>query len=348
MTSLTPTLSGPGYTLVENASLEGRNTFRVPARAKMLIDVQRPGALAEVLAFPYLKTQPLLLLGGGSNVLFTRDWPGVVLCVAAHGARIIEDRGDAALVRAEAGENWNDLVNWSLGHGFVGLENLILIPGSVGAAPIQNIGAYGREVREFIAIVEAWDRHSGAIVRLDNQASAFAYRDSAFKRDPDRYIITAVEFLLPRSGELHTDYAGVGAELAAMNVETNPLTVAEAIARLRTRKLPNPAIIGNAGSFFKNPMVPAEFAHQLKQDNPGLPSWPGSDGKIKLPAAWLIEACGLKGLREGDAAVSSQHSLVLVNHGGATGAQIWALAQRVQNTVAERFGIRLEPEPIVI
>ena len=348
MTSLSSTLAGPGYTLVENASLEGRNTFRVPARAEMLIDVQKPGALAEVLAFPYLKTQPLLLLGGGSNMLFTRDWPGVVLCVAAHGARIIEDRGDAALVRAEAGENWNDLVNWSLGRGFVGLENMILIPGSVGAAPIQNIGAYGREVREFIATVEAWDRYSGAIVRLDNAACAFAYRDSAFKRDPNRYIITAVEFLLPRSGELRTDYAGVGAELAAMNVETNPLTVAEAIARLRTRKLPNPAIVGNAGSFFKNPIVAATTAANLKRAHPALPMWPGAEGMTKLSAAWLIEASGLKGLREGDAAVSNQHALVLVNEGRASGAQVWTLAQRVQETVAERFGIKLEPEPIVV
>jgi UDP-N-acetylmuramate dehydrogenase len=348
MTPLTPTLGGPGYTLVENASLEGRNTFRVPARTEMLIDVHRPGALAEVLAFPYLRTKPLLLLGGGSNMLFTRDWPGVVLCVAAHGARILEDRGDAALVRAEAGENWNDLVNWSLGRGFVGLENLVLIPGSVGAAPIQNIGAYGREVREFIATVEAWDRQTATIVRLDNAACAFAYRDSAFKRDPDRYIITAVEFLLPRTGTLRTDYAGVADELATMNVEANPLTVAEAVARLRTRKLPNPAIIGNAGSFFKNPVVAVPVAAELKRAHAALPMWTGAEGKTKLSAAWLIEACGLKGLREGDAGVSNQHALVLVNHGRATGAQVWALALRVQYEVAKKFGIRLEPEPIVI
>ena len=203
-------------------------------------------------------------------------------------------------------------------------------------------------MREFIATVEAWDRQTSTLVRIDTEDCGFGYRDSLFKREPNRHIITAVEFLLPRSGTLRTDYAGVGDELVAMGVETNPLTVAEAVARLRTRKLPNPAVIGNAGSFFKNPMVTAEIAHQLAQDNPGLPSWPGAEGKVKLPAAWLIEACGLKGLREGDAAVSSQHSLVLVNHGRATGAQIWALAQRVQSRVAERFGLRLEPEPIVI
>src|ERR1041385_2219962 len=143
MKTIAPTLSGPGYTVVENASLEGRNTFRVPARAEILVDVNKPSALAEVLAFPYLRDKELLVLGGGSNVLFTRDWPGVVLSVSAHGARIVEERGDAAPIRAEAGENWNDFVHWSLGHGFAGLENLVLIPGNVGAAPIQNIGAYG-------------------------------------------------------------------------------------------------------------------------------------------------------------------------------------------------------------
>jgi UDP-N-acetylmuramate dehydrogenase len=300
------------------------------------------------LAFPYLKTEPQLVLGGGSNMLFTRDWPGVVLCIAAHGVRIIEERDDAAIVRAEAGENWNDLVHWSLGRGFIGLENLVLIPGSVGAAPIQNIGAYGREVREFIAAVEAWDRQSSAIVRLDNAACEFAYRDSLFKRDPDRYIITAVELLLPRSGTLRTDYAGVGAELAAMNVEANARTVAEAVARLRTRKLPNPAIVGNAGSFFKNPVVVPAIADDLLRAHPGMPNWPSGDGNRKVSAAWLIETSGLKGAREGDAAVSNQHALVLVNEGRATGAQVWALAQRVQKTVVQRFGIQLEPEPIVM
>jgi UDP-N-acetylmuramate dehydrogenase len=348
MKTIAPTLSGPGYTVVENASLEGRNTFRVPARAEILVDVNKPSALAEVLAFPYLRDKELLVLGGGSNVLFTRDWPGVVLSVSAHGARIVEERGDAARIRAEAGENWNDFVHWSLGHGFAGLENLVLIPGNVGAAPIQNIGAYGREVSQFVAAVEAWDRREAQLVRIENAACQFTYRDSAFKRDPNRYVITAVEFLLPRSGPLTTDYAGVLDELASMGVAPSASTVAEAVARLRTRKLPNPAVIGNAGSFFKNPIVAPAAAGQLKRDHPLLPAWPFGEDAVKLSAAWLIEASGLKGVREGDAGVSSQHALVLVNHGRATGAQIWALAQRVQRTVAERFGVSLEPEPNVI
>jgi len=348
VSSMTASLSGPGYTIVKNAALEGRNTFRVAARAEMLIDVNKPGALAEVLAFPFVRSQPLLLLGGGSNLLFTRDWPGVVLCVAAHGVRIVEDRGGSALVRAEAGENWNDLVHWSLGRGFAGLENLALIPGHVGAAPIQNIGAYGREVREFIATVEAWDRQANALVRLDNSACAFAYRDSLFKRDPQRYIITAVEFLLPRGAELRIDYAGIGDELQRMGVAATPQTVAEAVAHLRTRKLPNPALIGNAGSFFKNPIVAAEQAAELRREHPALPAWPGGSGGIKLSAAWLIEAAGFKGAREGDAGVSAQHALVLVNHGRATGAQIWELACKVRDGVARLFGVTLEAEPIIV
>lgn len=338
----------PGYTIVENASLEGRNTFRVPARAEILIDVRRPDALAEVLALPYVRRNPLLVLGGGSNMLFTRDWPGAVLSIATHDIRVLVDQGDAVSLRVEAGENWNDFVHWSLSRGLVGLENLVLIPGSVGAAPIQNIGAYGREVSQFITTVEAWDRSTARLVRLDNASCQFAYRDSLFKREPDRHLVTAVEFLLPRAGELRTDYSGIAEELAAMGQTASAASVAEAVARLRTRKLPNPALIGNAGSFFKNPIVAAAAAIDLQREHPSLPSWPAGEDTRKISAAWMIEACGMKGARDGDAGVSDQHSLVLVNHGRATGAQIWALAQRVRAKVLERFGVRLEPEPIIV
>jgi UDP-N-acetylmuramate dehydrogenase len=345
---VTGVASEPGYTIVENASLEGRNTFRVPARTEILIDVRKPEALAEVLAIPYVQKNPLLILGGGSNTLFTRDWPGSVLCIATHDIRVLDDHGHAVLLRVEAGENWNDFVHWSLSRGFVGLENLVLIPGSIGAAPIQNIGAYGREVSQFIAGVEAWDRQAMRLVRLDNASCRFAYRDSLFKHEPDRYVITAVEFLLPREGELRTDYSGIAEELATMGQPASAATVAEAVARLRTRKLPNPAVIGNAGSFFKNPIVAASRAAELQREHPALPTWNAADGARKISAAWMIEACGMKGARDGDAGVSDQHSLVLVNHGRATGAQIWALAQRVQAKVLERFGVRLEPEPIIV
>jgi UDP-N-acetylmuramate dehydrogenase len=239
-------------------------------------------------------------------------------------------------------------VHWSLGHGFAGLENLVLIPGSVGAAPIQNIGAYGVEVREFVETVEAFDRRAGKLMRLGNADCAFAYRDSVFKREPGRYVVTAAEFLLPRRRELRLDYAGIGEELAAMGLDSpSHAAVADAVMRLRTRKLPNPALIGNAGSFFKNPVVEAALAAELVRANPALPSWPAAEYR-KLSAAWLIESCDFKGLREGDAGVSTQHALVLVNHGNATGAQIWALAQRIQASVKQRFGVMLEPEPLVL
>jgi UDP-N-acetylmuramate dehydrogenase len=337
----------PGYTVVENASLQGRNTFRVPVRTELLIDVTDAAVLPELFALPALKNN-VLVIGEGSNTLFTRDWPGVALSMAATGIRTRENRGDAALMRVEAGENWHDFVLWSLAQGFAGLENLALIPGSVGAAPIQNIGAYGTEVCEFVTSIDAYDRVAGSMLRLASSECAFAYRDSIFKRDPQRYIVCAVEFLLPRARALRLDYAGVREELAAMSVEASPVTVAEAVMRLRTRKLPNPALIGNAGSFFKNPIVAAPLAATLAHDHPALPVWAAADETRKLSAAWLIESCGLKGFREGDAGVSSQHALVLVNYGKATGAQIWALAQKVRAAVNARYGVMLEPEPLII
>jgi UDP-N-acetylmuramate dehydrogenase len=339
---------GDGYTIVENASLLGRNTFHVAARAQMLVDVRRTAALDELFGYAAFRTQPVLVLGEGSNVLFTRDWPGIVLAIAAHGVSVLVDDGRRAHLRVEAGEPWNDFVHWSLAHGYAGLENLVLIPGTVGAAPIQNIGAYGTEVREFVVAVEAWDRRAGRLVRLDNAACAFGYRDSVFKRERDRYVVTAVEFELARERPLRLDYAGVREELAAMGIdEPRAPAVAEAIARIRTRKLPNPALLGNAGSFFKNPLVERVQAQALQDAHPALPAWPAGS-RSKLSAAWLIEACGYKGMRDGDAGVSDRHALVLVNHGHASGARLWALAERVRAGVRERFGVELEAEPLVV
>ena len=347
---MSATATGDGYTIVENASLQGRNTFRVPARAAMLVDVRKPAALAELSGYAMLKSAPLLVLGAGSNILFTRDWPGVVLSMTAHSIEVLEDDGRHARIRAEAGANWNDLVQWSLARGFAGLENLVLIPGTVGAAPIQNIGAYGVEVGEFIAGVEAWDLVESRGVRIEGSDCGFGYRDSRFKRTPDRHIVTAVEFVLPRTHAPRLDYAGVRDELAALGASgtPRPSEVAEAISRLRMRKLPNPALVGNAGSFFKNPVVASTVAAALQGEHAALPAWPAGEGHSKLSAAWLIEACGFKGLREGDAGVSERHALVLVNHGDATGAQLWALARRVCDGVHARFGVELEPEPIVL
>jgi UDP-N-acetylmuramate dehydrogenase len=219
----------------------------------------------------------------------------------------------------------------------------------VGAAPIQNIGAYGAEVGEFVTMVEAFDRQRDEFVQLDNAACAFAYRDSVFKREPARFIVTAVDFALPRRHQLKLDYAGVREELAAMGVkQPQPLDVAQAVEALRRRKLPDPAITGNAGSFFKNPLLEAERAKALLAAHPKLPNWPTANDRVKVSAAWLIETCGFKGVRDGDAAVSDKHSLVLINCGHATGAQIWGLATRIRDAVNSRFGIALEPEPIIL
>ena len=339
-----------GYQLAENVSLAGRNTFRVPARAAMMADVSHPDAMPELFDFAMLRDGPVMVLGEGSNLLFAGDFPGVVVCLAMHGARVLRDDGDSVLVRAEAGLNWNDLVHWTLGRGLCGLENMALIPGTVGASPIQNIGAYGVEVRQFIETVEAFHRGTGQFKRLSNADCGFGYRDSVFKADLEAWVVTAVEFRLPRERPLQLDYAGVREELAAMGVDSPRAPhVAEAISRIRVRKLPNPALVGNAGSFFKNPVLPLADAEALAAAHPGLPVFPaGPPERRKVSAAWLIEQAGWKGFREGDAGVSAQHALVLVNHGSATGAQLLDLARRVAASVRERFGVALEPEPRII
>ena len=337
-----------GYTLIENAPLLTRNTMRVAARAKLLAEVRDASKLPELLDFPAIRTSRLLVLGEGSNILLTGDVNGTVLAMETRGVHV-EQEGDLTRIAVAAGERWDDFVRWTLGQGFAGLENLILIPGTVGAAPIQNIGAYGTEVAEFIESVEAWDRSERRVVALSREACAFAYRDSLFKHEPDRFIVTAVRFALPRQHALRLDYAGIREELERMGVSNPaPFHVAEAVVHLRTRKLPDPAVIGNAGSFFKNPMVDASVGEALKRDHPQLVAWPGQDARWKLSAAWLIEAAGFKGIREGDAGISNRHALVLVNHGKASGQELWAFAQQVIEGVQARFGVRLEPEPVVI
>ncbi|HEX8777060.1 MAG TPA: UDP-N-acetylmuramate dehydrogenase [Rhodanobacter sp.] len=341
-----------GYTLTENAPLATRNTLRVNARAKLLAELRDATKLPDLLDFPAVRNAPLLVLGEGSNLLLAGDFDGTVLAMETRGVQVNEPAtGDGGIARiaVAAGERWDDFVRWSLGQGYAGLENLILIPGTVGAAPIQNIGAYGTEVAEFIESVEAWDTKERRVACLDRAACAFGYRDSLFKHEPGRYIVTAVRFALPRAHELRLDYVGIREELARMGVDRPaPFHVAEAVVRLRTRKLPDPAVIGNAGSFFKNPIVDAAQAAALRQQHPELPVWPQPDGRCKLSAAWLIEAAGLKGSRAGDAGISSRHALVLVNHGQASGAELWAFAQGVIAAVQAGFGVRLEPEPVVV
>jgi UDP-N-acetylmuramate dehydrogenase len=338
------------YRLQRDAALDTRNTFGVAARAPLLVEVADATALPEVFTGVVPTGAPVLVLGGGSNLLFAGNQEGTVLALTGRRITVEEDDGDIAIVRAEAGANWHDFVLWTLARGFTGLENLALIPGTVGAAPIQNIGAYGVEVRERIHAVEAYERAPGAWRRMDADACAFAYRDSVFKREPERFVVTAVEFALPRQAPLKLDYAGVGDELLAMGITSpSPAQVADAVCRIRRRKLPDPAVIGNAGSFFKNPIVPVAQAEDLQSRRATLPVFRGNDETTrKLSAAWLIDQCGWKGHRDGDAGVAASHALVLVNHGRATGAQLLALARAIAGSVRERFGVSLEPEPRVI
>lgn len=338
-----------GFALYENASLRERNTLRVDARARWLADIHDAAAIPALLDHPALRDAQPLLLGEGSNVLFVGDHDGVVVSLKTRGVEVLDDDADAVRIRVAAGEHWDDCVRWTLAQGYPGLENLILIPGSVGAAPMQNIGAYGVEAREFIGAVDAFDLREQRFTAFANAACEFGYRDSIFKRHPDRWLITAVTLRLPRKHAPRIDYAGLADELARMGVgKPAPFHVADAVVNLRTRKLPDPAVIGNAGSFFKNPLVPTAQADALRREHPNLPNWPAGDATSKLSAAWLIEACRFKGLREGHAGISNRHALVLVNHGHASGAQLWALAQHVRDGVRARFGVTLEPEPRVI
>ena len=339
-----------GYRVTANASLRARTTFGVPARAPWLIEIDDAAALDEVLALPQVAGVEPLIIGGGSNLLFAGDAAGAVIAMATQDLRVLSDDGAYALVRADAGVAWHPLVMWTLDQGLCGLENLALIPGTVGASPIQNIGAYGTEVGEFIHVVEAFDRQHGTRVRLDRDACAFAYRDSVFKHAADRYLVTAVEFLLPRTPALRLDYAGIREELSAMGIaDPTARDVGNAVIRIRQRKLPDPAVVGNAGSFFKNPIVSQAQADALLVDYPTLPVFRGDAAhNRKLSAAWMIEACGWKGHRDGDAGVSAAHALVLVNHGEATGAQLLALARKIADSVRTRFGVAIEPEPKII
>lgn len=337
------------YRVLHDASLRGRNTFGVDARAARLIEIDDARRLPEIAAAELADGAPLVL-GGGSNLLFAGNPGATVMALAAKNIDIVADDGDTVVVRADAGVEWHGLVMSTLQQGYRGLENLALIPGTVGAAPIQNIGAYGIEVCDRIQAVDVFE-HGIGLSRLSREDCRFAYRDSLFKRESDRYIVTAVEFALSRSSVPHLEYAGIRDELAAMGVDGTPSAaqVADAVIRLRRRKLPDPAVIGNAGSFFKNPIVPLAQAEALQAEHAGLPVFRGdSEATRKLSAAWLIDSCGWKGHRDGDAGVSDKHALVLVNHGGATGMQLLDLARRIADSVQTRFGVSLEPEPRVI
>jgi UDP-N-acetylmuramate dehydrogenase len=335
---------------VADAPLAALNTFGIDATARVLWRVESrddvPGVLRALHDEP---GGPPLVLGGGSNLLLTGDLEQPVLQVAIRGRRIVSDDGRTVLVEAGAGEPWDPLVRWTLAQRAFGLENLALIPGTAGAAPIQNIGAYGVEQRERFDSLDAIDLRTGAVRTFDAADCAFGYRDSVFKGpDGERWLVVAVRWRLARAPGLSLDYGEIRDELArAGAVSPSPTDVADAVTAIRRRKLPDPAVLGNAGSFFKNPRVEPALADALRAREPGLPAWPAGE-RVKLSAAWMIERCGWKGHRDGDAGVHAAHALVLVNHGGATGAQLVGLARRIRDAVLARFGVALEPEPVLV
>jgi UDP-N-acetylmuramate dehydrogenase len=336
--------------LQTGVSLRPFNTMGIAAHARKLLPVHALDDLHAVRADPTLNLLPRLVLGGGSNLLFTGDFDGLVLHMRGAGIAIAGETGDAVLVRAAAGESWHRLVSWTLAHGLGGMENLSLIPGSVGASPIQNIGAYGSELKDCFHELTAFDFETGELLRLDRVACEFAYRDSIFKhRLRDRAVILDVTFALPKQWQPNLRYAELAQEVAARGLtEPGAADISEAVIAIRRRKLPDPALLGNAGSFFKNPVVPSAQRDALLAQHPKLVSYAQGDGSCKLAAGWLIDQCGWKGRAMGAAGVYEKQALVLVNRGGASGAEMVALAQAIQRDVEERFGVRLEPEPVFV
>ncbi|AHB04687.1 UDP-N-acetylenolpyruvoylglucosamine reductase [Pandoraea pnomenusa 3kgm] len=335
--------------LQRDVSLRDFNTFGLPATARYVVTIDSEATLLEALAVPELAGLPRLVLGGGSNVVLTRDFDGVVFRMAIRGRERLADDAHARYVRGGAGEIWHEFVDWTLSQDCAGLENLALIPGTLGAAPIQNIGAYGLELAERLAHVRALDTATGAFVTLSRDACAFGYRDSCFKHEPGRYIIVAVTLRLPRPWQPVTGYADVARTLAEAGIERpSAREIFDAVVDIRRRKLPDPAELGNAGSFFKNPVVDAATFAALRERSPQAVGYAQPDGSWKVAAGWLIDQCGWRGKSLGHAGVHERQALVLVNRGGASGADIVALARAVQASVQERFGIRLDPEPLML
>lgn len=332
-----------------DADLSPLHTFGLPARAAALCVLEHTDRLPEILRLPEYRRETVLWLGGGSNVLFMQDYPGLVVRMATRGIEVVADDGDTVRVRTQAGEVWHDFVQHTLALGLSGLENLSLIPGTVGAAPVQNIGAYGVEVKQSIVEVDVFDLETQRFAVLSRDDCRFAYRDSLFKQaGKGRYVITAVTFALSRRFTPQLRYGDLKnvAETLAQGGLLTPQLVAEAVCRIRRSKLPDPAELGNCGSFYKNPVVSAEQAAALRQRYPSLPEYPQADGSVKLAAGWLIDQCGLKGRQEGGAAVHDRQALVLVNRSRATAADVARLSEHICRSVQQRFGVDLEPEPI--
>jgi UDP-N-acetylmuramate dehydrogenase len=331
-------------------SLKPYNSFGLPAVARTLVRVASDADVRRVVDHPEFGLAPKFVLGGGSNIILTRDMPQIVLKVEVRGVRLVEERTDAWIVEAGAGENWHELVAHTLAQGWPGLENLALIPGTVGAAPVQNIGAYGVELKDRFESLDAVDLVTGRTSTLWPEICAFGYRESVFKHSlAGRSVITRVRFRLPKPWQPVLGYLELERKMIDTGVTApSAQQVFDWICAIRRAKLPDPALIGNAGSFFKNPVVTPEQCRDIIGRDPEIVHYPMPDGSVKLAAGWMIDACGWKGKSVGQAGVYEKQALVLVNRGHAIGSEVMTLARAIQESVYGRFGIRLEHEPVVV
>jgi len=336
--------------LETDVSLKALNTFGLPATARRLARIRTDADVRRVLDSPEVGRSAKLVLGGGSNLVLTRDVDEVVLKVEVDGLRLVETRDDAFIVEAGAGMTWHEVVTQTIARGWSGLENLALIPGTVGAAPVQNIGAYGLELADRFDSLDGVDLVTGLGITLDRRQCLFGYRDSVFKNVlAGKAVITRVRFRLPRPWQPVLGYLELERKVAETGIaEPDAQQVHDWICAIRRAKLPDPAVIGNAGSFFKNPIVTEDQCRDIIGRDPHVVHYPMADGTFKLAAGWLIDACGWKGKSIGRAGVYEKQALVLVNRGDAIGAEVVTLAKAIQESVYGRFGIRLEPEPVVL
>jgi len=326
-------------------SLKQLNTFGIDVNAKLYADISTESDLISIFSEAVIKEEKLLVLGGGSNMLFTKDYDGLVLKISIKGITVKED-GAEILVTAGAGEVWDSLVKFCVAKGYAGIENLTLIPGTVGASPIQNIGAYGVEIKDVFESCTAFEIATGEIKTFNKADCEFAYRESVFKgKLKGRYIITSVTYRLSSVANLQTHYGAINTELERREIsEPTIADVSDVVAAIRVSKLPDPSTIGNAGSFFKNPIIDKVVFDELLSSFPDMPHYPAPDARVKLAAGWLIEQCNFKGVVDGNTGTWKNQALVLVNHGGATGQEVYRFSEKIINTVQQKFGVLLERE----
>lgn len=334
----------------ENHQLISLNTFSINARAKFFAECFTNKEILDVIREKNIPLKKLLILSGGSNILFTDDYNGLILKISTGGIETIREDNDHVWVRAQAGVNWHELVTYSLSRDLGGLENLSLIPGNAGAAPIQNIGAYGTEQKDVFTELEALNLATGRVKVFDKAACRFGYRDSIFKNEfKGKWIVISVTYRLNKNPKINTSYGAIGHELKQMGVEHATVKdVGEAVCRIRNRKLPDPGKTGNAGSFFKNPIIGEKQFQRLQQKYPDLIFFPLGENRFKLAAGWMIDKLGWKGYRKGDAGVCKSQALVLVNHGHATGKEILGLANEIRKSVKAEFDVELQPEVNIV